>query len=141
MHLKWLDVGRSGVLMGCSTWISAQLHWLTFIWYEQIISRYFSNLTLPMIGQFKRIVNGISYRSGVLVGRSTWTWLLFLIYVLKFKFKKTPPPPQKKEDDEKTTSKYRASVKVFVFHCYKYLFHCYKYRSVFLVLDCDIVMT
>lgn len=133
MHLKWLDVGRSGVLMGCSTWISAQLHWLTFIWYEQIISRYFSNLTLPMIGQFKRIVNGISYRSGVLVGRSTWTWLLFLIYVLKFKFKKTPPPP-KKEDDEKTTSKYRASVKVFVFHCYKY-------RSVFLVLDCDIVMT
>lgn len=139
MHLKWLDVGRSGVLMGCSTWISAQLHWLTFIWYEQIISRYFSDLTLPMIGHFKRIVNGISYRSGVLVGRSTWTWLLFLIYVLKFKFKKTPPP--KKKNMKKTTLKYRASVKVFVFHCYKYLFHCYKYRSVFLVLDCDIVMT
>lgn len=132
MHLKWLDVGRSGVLMGCSTWISAQLHWLTFIWYEQIISRYFSNLTLPMIGQFKIIVNGISYRSGVLVGRSTWTWLLFLIYVLNLN-SRSPPPPKKKED-EKTTLKYRASVKVFVFYCYKY-------RSVFSVLDCDIVMT
>lgn len=60
--------------------------------------------------------------------------VIILNLCFKIKIQEDPTPPKKKREDEKTTLKYRASVKVFVFHCYKY-------RSVFLVLDCDIVMT